>query len=155
MEATETPLKQFTIREILGMLRGNDRTRHEFATATLVQAGRPIMSHLVAHAADPKKSAIQRIRILRAIKSIGYPDAPWDRAAIFKLTCDAPPTVRKAAGRLIRDLLYDTPDEPKSMPPANEPEVAQQDASGGRFTRHCLVDCQREQQDNRRSCKTP
>jgi hypothetical protein len=123
MEATEPPPKLISIKEVIGMLRGTNRAKHQFATATLVQAGRRILSHLVAHAADPKKSATQRIRILKAIKGIGYPDAPWDRAAIFKLTYDAPPTVRKAAGRLIRDLLFDTPAS-GAVPQADQGEAA-------------------------------
>lgn len=92
-------------------MRSVNPARSQFATATLVQAGRRILPNLVAHAADPNESVTHRVRILKVIEKIGYPSGPRERHAIFEMTYNAPPTVRRAAVLLIKHLRFEAPAE--------------------------------------------
>lgn len=112
MDVTQTTeIKYISFKDTIELLSNGDSAKRQIAVATLVQAGRQILPHLVAHAADPSKSAPHRVRILKVIKQVGYPNTFAERGAIYRLTyaADSPPPVRKAAGRLIRDCLYDKP----------------------------------------------
>ena len=109
MEAVETPPKLISFTQLIEMLRTRNPEHNRLAAATLIQAGQPILSRLVAHAADPSKTATHRVRLLNIIQGIGYPSNPMERLTLFRMTYNAPPSVRQAAGRLIKHLRFDAP----------------------------------------------
>ena len=112
MNATEnTETKYISFKDTIELLRSGNPAKSQFATATLVQAGRRILPNLVAHAADPSESATQRVRILKVIEKIGYPSDPGERHVIFEMTYNGPPTVRRAAVLLIKHLRFEATTE--------------------------------------------
>lgn len=116
MEATETPPTLISFKDLIEMLGTSNPDKNRWATATLIQAGQPILSRLVSHAADPAKTATHRVKILKAIQGIGYPSNPLDQMTLFGMTFDAPPSVRQAVGRLIKHLRFEVPDKASTTP---------------------------------------
>ena len=121
MEGNNSKLHSF--KDVIESLRKRNSASNDWAKRTLAQAGRPILNLLVKEAGDRSKSATHRVRILKVIEQIGFPSSFRARGEIYVMTYDAPPSVRNAAARLIRDLMYDVKDDisEKSPETDNEP----------------------------------
>ena len=121
MEATP---RLISLKELIEMLRTTDADKNRLATATLIQAGRPILSRLVAHAADAAKGKMHRVRIVKVVEGIGYPTSPLDRLALFHMVSKGPPSVRRAVAKLVKHLRFDIPDHgEEGAVPAPPPQL--------------------------------
>ena len=107
MEAAQ---RLISVKDLIEMLRTTDPDKNRLATATLIQAGRPILSRLVAHAADPAKGKMHRVRIVKVVEGIGYPTNPFDRLILFHMVTTGPPSVRRAVAKMVKHLRFDVPE---------------------------------------------
>ncbi len=109
MSHIEPETRQITFADVVEALRKGDRERNEWATKQLVEADRALRPKLLAcllHlAADERKRPMHRVRLLQVLQKMNTGVSFLGHDMIIRMTSDKSSSVRRAAVKLLKQLI--------------------------------------------------